>query len=92
MVPSMHHQQNGKMPHNHHHVMMLPSLGHGHLIPFMQLAKKLAAKGLTVTFVVTFHHISSLQKKVSEAWEGGLDIHLVEMEVTKDELACAPLL
>jgi UDP-glucosyl transferase 73C len=70
-----------------HHVMMLPSLGHGHLIPFMQLAKKLAAKGLTVTFVVTFHHISSLQKKVNAARESGLDIRLVEMEVTRDELA-----
>lgn len=86
MAPSMHDQENGRTAHNHH-VMMLPSLGHGHLIPFMQLAKKLAAKGLTVTFVVTFHHISSLQKKVDAARQSGLDIHLVEMEATKDELA-----
>jgi len=81
----MHDQENGRTAHSHH-VMMLPSLGHGHLIPFMQLAKKLAAKGLTVTFVVTFHHMSSLQKKVDAARESGLDIRLVEMEVTRDEL------
>jgi len=85
MAPSMHDQENGRTAHSHH-VMMLPSLGHGHLIPFMQLAKKLAAKGLTVTFVVTFHHMSSLQKKVDAARESGLDIRLVEMEVTRDEL------
>jgi len=86
MASSTQGKENGRTAHNHH-VMMLPSLGHGHLIPFMQLAKKLAAKGLTVTFVVTFHHISSLQNKVVAARESGLDIHLVEMEVTKDELA-----
>jgi hypothetical protein len=71
--------------------MMLPSLGHGHLIPFMQLAKKLAARGFTVTFVVTFHHKSSLQKKVEAARETGLDIHLVEMEIPRDDLAVGML-
>uniref|UniRef100_A0A0D6QV50 Glycosyltransferase n=1 Tax=Araucaria cunninghamii TaxID=56994 RepID=A0A0D6QV50_ARACU len=68
------------------HVMMLPSLGHGHLIPFMQLAKKLAAKGLTISFVTTFHHIQSLQGRVNAARENGLDIQLLEMEVPKDHL------
>ncbi|GLJ43470.1 hypothetical protein SUGI_0903800 [Cryptomeria japonica] len=64
------------------HVMMLSSLGHGHLIPFMQLAKKLAARGLTISFVTTFHHIPSLRSKV----EAGLDIHLLEMEIPHDHL------
>jgi hypothetical protein len=67
--------------------MMLPSLGQGHLIPFMHLAMKLAAKGLTVTFVVTFHHMPSLTSKVKAARERGLDIHLVEMEIPTDQLA-----
>jgi UDP:flavonoid glycosyltransferase YjiC (YdhE family) len=69
-----------------HHVMLLPSLGRGHLIPFMQLANKLAARGFTVTFVVTFHHTSALQKKVESARENGLDIRLVEMEIPKNQL------
>jgi len=73
------------------HVMMLPSLGHGHLIPFMQLAQKLAARGFTVTFVVTFHHKSSLQKKVEAERETGLDIRLVEMEIPRDDLAIGML-
>ncbi|GLJ55506.1 hypothetical protein SUGI_1191840 [Cryptomeria japonica] len=68
------------------HVMMLSSLGHGHLIPFMQLAQKLAAKGLTVSFVTTFHHIPSLRKKVNGACEAGLDIHLLQMEIPHDHL------
>ncbi|GLJ43467.1 hypothetical protein SUGI_0903730 [Cryptomeria japonica] len=68
------------------HVMLLPSLGHGHLIPFMQLAQKLAAKGLTIIFVTTFHHIPSLRKKVDGAREAGLDIHLLEMEIPGDHL------
>lgn len=67
-------------------VMMLPSMGHGHLIPFMHLAMKLAARGLTVTFVVTFHHISALKSKVEAAKQSGLDIHLVEMEIPADQL------
>ncbi|GLJ43471.1 hypothetical protein SUGI_0903810 [Cryptomeria japonica] len=62
-------------------VMMLSSLGHGHLIPFMQLAKKLAARGLTISFVTTFHHIPALRNKVESAREVGLDIHLLEMEI-----------
>ncbi|GLJ43473.1 hypothetical protein SUGI_0903840 [Cryptomeria japonica] len=68
------------------HVMLLSSLGHGHLIPFMQLAKNLASKGLTVSFVTTFHHIPSLQNKVEEAQKAGLDIHLVEVEIPEDHL------
>eukprot|EP01018_Ginkgo_biloba_P040087 Gb_12612 [translate_table: standard] len=66
--------------------MLLSSLGHGHLIPFMQLAKQLAARGLTASFVTTFHHIPSLQKKVEAARDKGLDIHLLEMDVPRDHL------
>ncbi|GLJ43469.1 hypothetical protein SUGI_0903790 [Cryptomeria japonica] len=68
------------------HVMMLSSLGHGHLIPFMQLAKKLVARGLTISFVTTFHHIPSLRSKAEAAREAGLDIHLLEMEIPHDHL------
>ncbi|XP_057819089.2 anthocyanidin 3-O-glucosyltransferase 2 [Cryptomeria japonica] len=68
------------------HVMMLSSLGHGHLIPFMQLAQKMAAEGLTLSFVTTFHHIPSLRKKVEDAREAGLEIHLLEMEIPRDHM------
>lgn len=57
-----------------YHVMMLLSLGHGHLIPFMHLAKKLTTWGFAVTFVFTFHYKSSLQKKVEAVWGTRLNI------------------
>lgn len=60
---------------SNYHVMMLLSLGHGHLIPFMHLAKKLTPQGFTVTFVITFQYNFSLQKKVEDVWGTKLNIH-----------------
>nr|ASK39408.1 UDP-glycosyltransferase [Ginkgo biloba] len=68
------------------HVMMVSSLGHGHLLPFMQLSKKLASRGFTISFVTTFHHMPFLQNKVNAAQEDGLDIRLLEVKVPQDHL------
>ncbi|KAK4766336.1 hypothetical protein SAY87_007978 [Trapa incisa] len=43
-----------------YHVMLFPWLAFGHMLPFLKLAKKLAEKGLRVTFVSTPRNIQRL--------------------------------
>lgn len=43
-----------------YHVMLLPWLAFGHMLPFLKLAKKLAEKGLRVTFVSSPRNIQRL--------------------------------
>eukprot|EP01018_Ginkgo_biloba_P016933 Gb_36915 [translate_table: standard] len=69
------------------HVMILSSLGHSHLIPFMEFSKKLASRGFTISFVTTFHQIPSLSNKVGAAQKEGLDIRLMEVKVPRDHLS-----
>lgn len=67
-----------------YHLMMLLSLGHGHLIRFMHLAKKLIPWGFTVTFVVNFIIIFLCRRR----WRmcGGLDWTFA-LKVPIDDLA-----
>ncbi|XP_057975967.1 putative UDP-rhamnose:rhamnosyltransferase 1 [Malania oleifera] len=43
-----------------YHVMMFPWLAFGHMLPFLELAKKLAAKGISISFISTPRNIQRL--------------------------------
>ena len=49
------------------HALLLPYPTQGHMTPMMQLAKNLACKGLTVTFVTTHHRHHQLIKAQSHS-------------------------
>lgn len=62
------------------HLILLPSLGIGHLIPFTELAKKLAARGFLISFVVTPHGLSIARNKIADA----ANIHIVELHLSEE--------
>eukprot|EP01018_Ginkgo_biloba_P013104 Gb_10130 [translate_table: standard] len=67
------------------HLVLIPSLGIGHLIPFMELSKKLAGRGFTISFLVTYHHLTLVQTKLSTAiTDHGLDIRIIDLQVSAD--------
>lgn len=43
----------GSMASEQHHAMMFPWLAFGHLLPFLEFSKNLAARGVRVSFVST---------------------------------------
>ncbi|KAK9088239.1 hypothetical protein Scep_027321 [Stephania cephalantha] len=49
------------------HVVMLPWLAMGHLIPFLELSKRLARKGIVVSFVSTPRNIDRVQSRIPES-------------------------
>ncbi|CAN6450818.1 unnamed protein product [Victoria cruziana] len=49
---------------NHCHVVMVPWLAFGHLIPFLELSNALAAKGIKVSFLCTPRNIEKLRPKI----------------------------
>lgn len=58
------------------HVVLVPSLGQGHLIPFMELAKLLASHDLSVSYITT----PGISKRFSPQVQGlNLDIQLVSL-------------
>lgn len=59
------------------HVLLVPSPSHGHTIPFINLSKKLASQGITVTFVSSDKHIASLEHAKGSQDADGLDIKFV---------------
>jgi hypothetical protein len=42
------------------HVMMFPWMAFGHMIPFLELSKKLAAKGIRISFLSTQRNVKRL--------------------------------
>eukprot|EP01018_Ginkgo_biloba_P038459 Gb_30787 [translate_table: standard] len=66
------------------HVLLLPSLGFGHLIPFAELAMQLARRGLLVSLVVTHNHLSVAQSKIKPEGQR-FDLRLVELDVSQVE-------
>ncbi|KAF3795874.1 hypothetical protein EJ110_NYTH02977 [Nymphaea thermarum] len=46
------------------HVVMVPWLAIGHLIPFLELSNALAAKGIKISFLSTPRNIEKLRPKI----------------------------
>jgi len=69
------------------HAIVVPMPGQGHINPMMQLAKKLASKGMAITFVltkswhniITHAHSSARVDAFAHAQNIGLNIRLVDI-------------
>ncbi|GLJ52983.1 hypothetical protein SUGI_1128510 [Cryptomeria japonica] len=62
------------------HVVVVPYVGQGHLIPFLELAKLLASHGLIVSYISTPGNVARLQPLVDHAVNSsnpGVEIRLV---------------
>ncbi|KAL8090296.1 UDP-glucosyltransferase 29-like [Apium graveolens] len=60
-------------------VLMLPWLAHGHISPFLDLAKKLATKNFNIYLCSTPINLNSIKKNVTDKWSNS--IHLVELNI-----------
>ncbi|CAL5363386.1 unnamed protein product [Camellia sinensis] len=64
-------------------VLMLPFLAHGHITPFLELAKKLAHKNFYIYLCSTPINLNSIKKRITD--KDSLSIELVEIH-----LPCLP--
>ncbi|PSR98772.1 Beta-D-glucosyl crocetin beta-1,6-glucosyltransferase [Actinidia chinensis var. chinensis] len=60
-------------------VLMLPWLGHGHVSPFLELAKKLTSRKFVIYLCSTPINLSSIKKRVTE--NDSLSLELVELHL-----------
>ncbi|KAG5557059.1 hypothetical protein RHGRI_007346 [Rhododendron griersonianum] len=60
-------------------VVMVPWLAHGHISPFLELAKKLATRNFTIYLCSTPINLTSIQKRITQ--EQSLSIKLVELHL-----------
>lgn len=62
------------------HLVLVPSLGIGHLIPFTVLAKRLATRGFLVSLLVTPHGLSLARNKIANE----ANIRIVELHLSHE--------
>ncbi|XP_027076902.1 beta-D-glucosyl crocetin beta-1,6-glucosyltransferase-like [Coffea arabica] len=63
-------------------VLMLPMLGHGHISPFLQLAKKLTERGIHIYLCSTPINLNSISKKITGKYSESIQLvefHLQEL-------------
>jgi len=73
-----------------HHVVMLPFMAQGHIIPLLELAKLLAKRtGFAITIASTPLNIRSLRPKIESAGPA-LDIRLAELPFSSDAHGLPP--
>ena len=60
-------------------VLMLPWLAHGHISPFLELAKKLANRNFHIYMCSTPANLSSIKKRVTEKYRSSIE--LVEFDL-----------
>ncbi|KAF5959042.1 hypothetical protein HYC85_000251 [Camellia sinensis] len=60
-------------------ILMLPFLAHGHITPFLELAKKLSHKNFHIYFCSTPINLKSIKKRITEKYS--LSIELVEIHL-----------
>ncbi|KAM4072952.1 hypothetical protein ACB094_11G178700 [Castanea mollissima] len=65
--------------HNTISVVMLPWLAHGHISPFLELAKKLTTRNFHIYFCTTPINLGPIKQKLSE--KDSLSIELVELHL-----------
>ncbi|KAG8391571.1 hypothetical protein BUALT_Bualt01G0201400 [Buddleja alternifolia] len=61
------------------HVLMFPWLAHGHISPYLELAKRLTKRNFIVHLCSTPANLSSIKPKIGEKF--ALSIHLVELHL-----------
>lgn len=61
------------------HVLMFPWLAHGHISPYLELAKRLANRNFIIHICSTPANLSSIKQKIGEKY--GLTIRLVELHL-----------
>ncbi|CAK9134784.1 unnamed protein product [Ilex paraguariensis] len=62
-------------------VLMLPWLAHGHISPFLELAKKLAKRNFHVYLCSTPINLSSIKERITEFENQSLSIQTVELHL-----------
>ncbi|GAB4858959.1 hypothetical protein Ancab_010431 [Ancistrocladus abbreviatus] len=68
------------------HVVMLPWLAMGHLIPFLHLSKRLAQKGLQVSYLTTPKNITALQNLLPPPSSTTATINFVSISFPENKL------
>ncbi|XP_031481857.1 putative UDP-rhamnose:rhamnosyltransferase 1 [Nymphaea colorata] len=59
---------------NQRHVVMVPWLAFGHMIPFLELSKALAARGINISFFCTPRNIEKLRPKIPPHLTSRIDL------------------
>uniref|UniRef100_A0A0D6R1R7 Glycosyltransferase n=1 Tax=Araucaria cunninghamii TaxID=56994 RepID=A0A0D6R1R7_ARACU len=66
------------------HLVLLPSLGRGHLIPMLGLATRLAARGFIISLLLAPHHSPFARNRLA-AESSSLDIRLLELDLPPND-------
>ncbi|XVF45098.1 hypothetical protein PTKIN_Ptkin02bG0178600 [Pterospermum kingtungense] len=69
----------GENPHQLH-MFFFPFMGHGHMIPMVDMAKLFAMRGVKTTIVTTPHNVPFLSKTIQRSIESGIDIDIRTLE------------
>ncbi|XP_058076382.1 UDP-glycosyltransferase 73C3-like [Magnolia sinica] len=72
--------------HQHIHVVFIPLMAQGHMIPMMDIARLFARRGVMVTIITTPLNASRFQAVIDREMQAGLQIELVQFPFPCKEL------